>query len=192
MSLSEKVTCEARVLRTALISLLRKQMYDSFLVSVSSSYRCVRRRHGVKTKKTYINGGYNPFTPCFETSFTPMREHNPPKTQKMGGGREPRRCDKIGKHGWGKWSREGVLVIRKWGEGHPVFQSVMEIFGLVVSDLLEYGHHQFKLVLGHRNRGRKVGLLSLGFGTTLGVTGARGDSPLSTSALSTCLFVVLV
>ena len=36
-SLSEKVTWEARVLQTALISLLQNQMYDSFLVSVSSS-----------------------------------------------------------------------------------------------------------------------------------------------------------
>jgi hypothetical protein len=110
----------------------------------------------------------------------------------MSGGREPRRCDKIGKHGWGKWGREGVLVIHERGEGHPIFQSVMEIFSLVVSNLLEYGHHQFELVLGHRNWGRKVWLLPLGFGTTLGVAGARGDGPLSASALPTRLLVVLV
>lgn len=81
-----------------------------------------------------------------------MGVHDPRKTYKVSGGREPRGCDKIGKHGRRKRGGKGVLVIRKWGEGHPSLQSVVEIFGLVVSGLFEYGHHELELVLGHDDR----------------------------------------
>jgi len=151
--LSEKVTCEARVLRTALISLLRKQMYDSFLVSVSSSCERVRDRGGNERKGTHIDIGYNSFTSSFETSFTPMGVNDPREPEKVSGGGEPRRCDKIGEHGRRKRSGEGVLVICKWGERHSVFQSVMEVFGLIVGDLFEHSHHEFELILGHDNGG---------------------------------------
>lgn len=65
----------------------------------------------------------------------------------MGGGREPRRCDKIGKHGQRKRGGKGGLVVRKWGEGRPVLQRVMEIFGPVIGNLFERGHHEFELNL---------------------------------------------
>ena len=76
-----------------------------------------------------------------------MRVHDPRKTQKMSGGREPRRCDKIGKYGRRKRGGKGVLVVCKRGEGHPILQCVMEIFGLVMGNLFEHGHHEFELVL---------------------------------------------
>ena len=98
-----------------------------------------------------------------------MWVHNPCKAQKGGGGGEPRWCNKIGEHGRRKGGGEGVLVVRKRGERHSIFQSVMEIFGLVVSNLLEYSHHEFKLVFGHNDRGREVGFLPFGLGATLGM-----------------------
>ena len=166
-------------------------MYDSFLVSVSSSWVCVRERRR-REKRTHIDSGYNPFTSSFETSFTPMGVHDPRKAQKGSGGGEPRWRDKIGEHVRGKGGGEGVLIIYKRREGHPIFQGVVQVLGLVMSNLFEDGHNELELVFRHDNRSREVGLLSLGLGTTLGVTGPRGDCPLSTGAFPASLFVILI
>ena len=71
----------------------------------------------------------------------------------MGGGGEPGWCDENGEHGRRKWSGEGFLVIRKRGERHPIFQSVMQILGLVVGDLFKHSHHELEFVLGHGSGG---------------------------------------
>ena len=71
----------------------------------------------------------------------------------MGRGGEPGWCDENGEHGRRKWSGEGFLVIRKRGERHPIFQSVMQILGLVVGDLFKHSHHELEFILGHGNGG---------------------------------------
>jgi hypothetical protein len=68
----------------------------------------------------------------------------------------------------------------------------MKILCLVMSNLFEYGHHEFELVFGHDGGGREVGFLSFGLGATLGMTRPRGDCPLGAGALPTGLFIVLV
>jgi hypothetical protein len=68
----------------------------------------------------------------------------------------------------------------------------MEILCLVMSNLFEHSHQKFKLVLGHDDGSREVGLFSFSLGATLRVTGPRGNGPLGTCALPASLLVVLI
>jgi hypothetical protein len=120
-------------------------MYDSFLVSVSSDWIYVRERQEIEGEMTHVDGGYNPFTPSFETSFTPMYLHYPRKAWKIRRGGEPRRCDRIGECGQRNRSGEGVLIIRKRRDRLSIFQSMMETFGFFMSHLFESRIHPHRL-----------------------------------------------